>query len=206
VDAASDRLRNVAGAVLTGGASLRMGTDKARLSVGGVPSATRVARCLANLCEEILLVGGDPPADSPGRRVPDAPGPRCALRGIASALDAARAERVLVVATDLPFVTPDLLLALVAWPEADAVVPRSADGLHPLCALYRREPTLSVARRHIGEERLAVRALLDAIDTRYLEGADLAAVDPDGLALTNLNAPEDHALAERRMGQPDAPG
>jgi molybdopterin-guanine dinucleotide biosynthesis protein A len=174
-----------------------MGTDKAQLAVAGVASATRVARCLARLCEDVVLVGGDPPADAPGRRASDVPGPRCALRGLVTALDAAHAERVWVVATDLPFVTPDLLLALVAWPEADAVVPRSPDGAHPLCALYRRESTLAVARRHLAEQRLALSALLDTLATRYLAGDDLRAVDPDGIALTNLNTAADVARAER---------
>jgi molybdopterin-guanine dinucleotide biosynthesis protein A len=196
----SGRFRNVAGAVLTGGASERMGSDKAQLAIAGVASATRVARCLASICEDVVLVGGDPPADAPGRRARDAEGPRCALRGLVSALEAVHAERVLVVATDLPFVTPDLLLALVAWPEADAVVPRSADGAHPLCALYRRESALAVARRHLGEQRLALSELLDAIATRYFGGDDLRAVDPHGVALTNLNTPEDVARAVSGRG------
>jgi molybdopterin-guanine dinucleotide biosynthesis protein A len=196
----SDRFRNVAGAVLTGGASERMGSDKARLAIEGVASATRVARCLASICEDVVLVGGDPPPDAPGRHVPDAEGPRSGLRGLVSALATVSAERVLVVATDLPFVTPDLLLALIAWPEADAVVPRSADGAHPLCALYHRERALAAARKHLGEQRLALSALLDAIDTRYFGGDDLRAVDPNGVALTNLNTPEDVARAVSARG------
>ena len=199
------RFANVSGAVLTGGASARMGRDKAHLPVGGVASATRVAARLAALCEDVVLVGGDPPAEASGRRAPDVPGPRCALRGLVGALEACRAERVLVVATDLPFVSADLLLALIAWPVADALVPRDARGAHPLCALYRREPVLDVARRLLADERLAMRELLAAVDTRYLEGADLAAVDPDGRALTNLNTPEDLARAEGPL-RPDARG
>jgi molybdopterin-guanine dinucleotide biosynthesis protein A len=194
----SGRFASVAGAVLTGGPSTRMGRDKARLEVGGVASATRVARCLASLCEDVVLVGGDPPGDAPGRRVADPPGPRSSLRGLAGALAAVRAEHVLVVATDLPFVTPDLLLTLVAWPAADAVVPRDAERAHPLCALYRREPVLAVARAHLEDGRLALNALLDAVETRYLEGDDLSAVDPERRALTNLNTRADVASAERR--------
>jgi molybdenum cofactor guanylyltransferase len=197
----SGRFANVAGAVLTGGASLRMGSDKAALAIGGVASATRVARCLAQLCEDVVLVGGDPPHDAPGRRAPDGDGPRSALRGLVAALAATRAARVLVVATDLPFVTPDLLLALVAWPEADVVVPRTADGIHPLCALYRRESALAAARHHLAEERLALSALLGALATRYLEGDDLRAVDPDGTALLNVNTPEDLARATALSGR-----
>lgn len=195
----SGRFANVAGAVLTGGASARMGSDKASLAIGGVASATRVARCLALLCEDVVLVGGNPPPDAPGRRAPDGDGPRSALRGVVAALEATRAERVLVVATDLPFVTPDLLLALVAWPEADVVVPRTADGIHPLCALYRRESALAAARRNLAAERLALSALLDALATRYLEGDDLCAVDPDGTALLNVNTPEDLARVQRLL-------
>jgi molybdopterin-guanine dinucleotide biosynthesis protein A len=197
VSARGDRFSNIAGAVLTGGASTRMGSDKAQLAIGGVASATRVARCLALLCEDVVLVGGDPPADAPGRRARDGDGPRSALRGLVAALDAAHAERVLVLATDLPFVTPDLLLALIAWPEADAVVPRTPDGVHPLCALYRRESVLAVARRHLADHRLALSGLLGAIATRYLDGDDLRAVDPDGGALTTLNTADDVARAER---------
>jgi len=182
--------------VLLGGASRRMGRDKATLLVGGVAAATRVATLLETLFEEVLLVGGSPPADAPGRRVSDPDGPRCALRGLVGALAAATAPRVLVVATDLPLLSPDLLLALVAMPEADAVVPRTRDGAHPLCALYAREAVLPVARANLASGRLALHELLEAVDTSWLEGPDLALVDPDGSALLNANRPEDLARAE----------
>ena len=74
------RFANVAAAVLLGGASRRMGRDKAQLAHDGVPLATRTARLLAAHFEEVLLVGGAPPDGAPGRRVPDPDGPPCALR------------------------------------------------------------------------------------------------------------------------------
>jgi len=124
--------------------------------------------------------------------VPDPAGPQCALRGIAAALAATACERVVVVSTDLPLVTPDLLLALVAWPEADAVVPRDASGRHPLCAIYRREPVLAVAQQRLAEGRLQLQGMLDAVGNSVSIGAaDLARVDPDGNALLNVNTPED---------------
>jgi molybdopterin-guanine dinucleotide biosynthesis protein A len=189
-------LATVAAALLTGGASSRMGRDKARVEFDGEPAATRISRLLADLFEDVLIVGGDPPASARGRRVADSDGPQCALRGVATALAAASSERVLVVGTDLPFVTPDLLLALVARPEADAVVPRTAGGRHPLCALYRRLPVLAAARSRLAAGRLQLQGLLDAVDTAYLEAADLERVDPDGTALTNVNTPDDLARAQ----------
>jgi len=198
---------NVSGAVLTGGASTRMGSDKAHLAIGGVASATRVARCLALLCEDVVLVGGDPPADAPGRRAPDGDGPRSALRGLVAALEATRAERVLVVATDLPLVHETLLLGLCAWPEAEAVLARDSEGPQPLCAVYRREPVLAAAERRLAAgSRLALRELLAELDAKVLPGDVQAALDPAGTALWNVNTPEDLARAEalfaKRQGLP----
>jgi molybdopterin-guanine dinucleotide biosynthesis protein A len=184
------RLATVSAALLTGGSSTRQGRDKTRVPLAGVPAATRLARRLARLIEEVLLVGGDPPPDTPGRRVPDPPGPACALRGLLGALAAARGERVLVLATDLPLVSDALLLALVAWPEADAVVPRTA-GEHALCALLSRERVRPVAERRLAAGQLSLHGLFEELRTAWLEGEALARLDPDGVALTNLNTPAD---------------
>jgi molybdopterin-guanine dinucleotide biosynthesis protein A len=197
VDRKGGRLRDVAGAVLLGGSSTRMGRDKASLTVGGVATATRVARVLTELCEDVLLVGKDPPANAPGRRVSDPPGPPCPLRGIVAALGATEAERVLIVATDLPLVTPALLLAILAWPRAEVVVPRPGGVPQPLCALYQREVAKRAASARLQTDRLAAKGLLAELQASYLEDTDLAEVDPEGVALANLNTPEDLARAEK---------
>jgi len=190
------RLATISAAVLLGGRSSRMGRDKAHLPVAGVAAATRIGRLLAGLFDDVILVGGDAPADAPGRRVSDVDGPVCALRGLVSALDAARTPRLLVVATDLPLLSVDLLLALVAFPEADAVVPRSTDGVHPLCALYARDTVLPTARAHLRAGRLKLRDLLDAIDTIDIAPADLRLLDSASRALTNVNTPADLTTLE----------
>ena len=202
---AEGRLANVAAALLVGGSSSRMGRDKAALPIAGEAAATRLARRLSALCEDVLLVGGAPPSDAPGRRVPDPPGTPCALRGLCGALDAARAERVLVVATDLPLVHEALLLGLCAWPEADGVLARDAEGPQPLCAVYRREPVLAIASRRLAAgSRLALRDLCAELETRVLPADFQASLDPAGTALWNVNTPEDLARVQALLGG-DAP-
>ncbi|MFQ5416529.1 MAG: molybdenum cofactor guanylyltransferase [Myxococcota bacterium] len=183
----------IAGVLLTGGASSRFGRDKSHLAVDGEPAAERISKLLANLFSEVLIVGGAPPATVHGRVVADEDGPQCALRGLVTALAASSRERVMVLATDIPLVSADLLLALVAWPEADAIVPEAEGRLHPLCGLYRREVVLAAARPRLVDRRLALRGLLDEVETVTFGGRDLAEVDPDGVALINVNAPEDLA-------------
>lgn len=186
----------LSGAVLIGGASSRMGRDKAAIELGGVAFATRLARLLGSLCDEVLLIGGAPPADAPGRAVADPEGPRCALRGLVAALAAARGPRVLVVATDLPLVTPALLRGLVAPSAADAVVPRPGTTPQPLCAVYGRERVLALARERLAAGLLPLHGLLDALRVEWVEGERLRALDPRGTALVNVNTPADLARAE----------
>jgi molybdopterin-guanine dinucleotide biosynthesis protein A len=198
--AGEGRLANVAAALLLGGASQRMGRDKAHVELAGEAAATRSARRLAAVFDDVLLVGGDPPPGAPGRRVADVDGPRCALRGLVSALAAARAERVLVLATDLPFASEALWLALVAWPEADVVAPRDAHGPQPLCAVYRREPVLARARARLAAgSRLALRDLLAELELGVLPDAVQRALDPEGAALINVNTPEELSRAQAQL-------
>ena len=199
--------------VLVGGASTRMGTRQgAASSSAAMPRAVRTARLLASLCRGRDLVGGAPPPGAPGRAVAGPAGRAAApLRGLVGALAAARAPRVLVVATDLPLVRRICCLALVALPEADVVLPRSAAGLEPLCALYPREAVLPVARARLARGALALRGLLAELTVSVLAGPDLAAVDPDGSALLNANTPADLARARRaprraRGARVSAPG
>jgi len=202
------KLTTVSAVVLTGGASQRMGSDKAHLEYGGRPAAEHIARLLASLVQDVAIVGGSPPdaASAAGARfVADVAGPQSSLRGLVSALVAVETEYVIVVATDLPFVTPDLLLALVAWPGADAVVPRDANGRHALCALYRREAVLAVARDRLERGELTLGALLDVIDTAYVEGEALRRLDPDGAVLMNVNTPDELAAARERQAGSSAP-
>ena len=105
---------------------------------------------------------------------------------------------MLVLACDLPFVTPALLQRLVeesgTGEEIDAVVPRSARGLEPLCALYRdalRRPRPGPASS-AGD--LKVAGLLADLRVRELGREALAPYD-DGSLFENVNTPHDHARA-----------
>jgi hypothetical protein len=143
---------------------------------------TPIVGLLDALFEEVLLIGGAPPLSVRGRRVADPPGPASPLRGLLAALDAAREERVLAVASDRAGLSPDLVLALVAAPDSQAVVVRTDRGVEPLVALYRRDPVRDLARARLGEGRLALHALLAELDVWHLEGDDLECVAPGGRA------------------------
>ena len=188
-------------AILAGGRARRLGgQDKRALRVGPTTILERQLTALNGLVDRVFIVGGDPTAAGPDRpdvvpdRVPDAG----ALGGIYTALCESSGSHVLVVACDLPFVTAPLLARVIglAGPEIDAVVPRSADGLQPLCAVYARR-LADTARRRIESGQLKVQDLLESVRVRELGPADIAEFGDDGRLFFNVNTPGDLAEAVR---------
>src|SRR5918995_651456 len=114
-----------AAAVLAGGASRRMGRDKATLAVGGVELASLALAAAARVAHPVVLVAPD---GHPARRVaaPAIADPGLGpLAALAAALDALTAEHVLVLAGDHPGLRVELLARLVALAgEAEAVACR----------------------------------------------------------------------------------
>jgi molybdopterin-guanine dinucleotide biosynthesis protein A len=122
-----------------------------------------------------------------------------ALGGLHAALFACRAPWAAVVACDLPFVTGELFARLASLRgNFDAVVPVQGDGRpQPLCALYRVEPCRKRAEELIAAGERRPRALLRAVETRWVEMAELSDTAGAPLFFTNVNTPEDYLEARK---------
>src|SRR5437763_249666 len=139
----------VAGLLLTGGASRRMGTDKALLEVGGQRLVDRAAGALAAVAEPAVEVGPGWSALPAVREDPPGSGPLAAVAAGAAALRAGGHDGpVIVLAVDMPFVTVDLLRLLATRPGPATAVPRAGGHPQVLCARYGPEALAAVDRLH----------------------------------------------------------
>ena len=144
--------RDLTAAILAGGVARRMGgADKSSLPLGGERILDRQLSALRTLTDSILVVGGAQGRyEALGlRTVPDAIPAGGAMAGIYSAIVASPHAWTLVVACDMPFLSAPLLLELAARRSAliDVVMPRTPDGLQPLCALYSERCAPSLRSR-----------------------------------------------------------
>ena len=196
--------------VNAGGQSRRMGQPKALLPTpAGDPLLVHVLRRLAPLAPARTILVANDPAIAALRTLP--PGTRCladaypdtgTLGGIATGLGAAPGWAA-VVACDLPFVRVAIFahLCAIAGEQAesgdrwDAVVPIVDGYAEPLHALYHRRclPAI-VARLDAGERR--VISFLPDVRTRYVDEADLRAIDADLSSFVNVNTPEEWAAVQ----------
>ncbi|ORB04410.1 molybdenum cofactor guanylyltransferase [Mycolicibacter minnesotensis] len=184
----------LAGVVLAGGASRRMGRDKATLTVpgrfAGLSLVQHLVSVVAQRCDPVFVVAAQ------GQQLPDlaahvlrdevpglGPLPAIGLGLRAAALHGAL--RAFVCAVDMPFLTPDLIDELgteSSESEADIVLP-TAGRDHYLAGVYRTA-LADVVEAMVAAGERRVGALVDRGSVRRVMFTDAS-------PLANLNSVDD---------------
>jgi len=189
----------ITGLILAGGASSRMGRNKALLELEGRKLVERVLSALEPLTDEILIVSNQPEPYRFLERpiIPDIQPGYGPLMGLYSGLKAARGDLALLVAVDMPFLSSDFLRHLISLaPGYDVVIPHAHERLHPLCAVYRRETCLPAIEGAIARGQRRLISFHPEVRVRQVDEAELRSISPDLRDLINVNTPEELAAAQ----------
>lgn len=159
------------GAVLAGGQSTRMGTDKAFVEIEGRTLVARTAGVLEVAgAAEVFVVGGDAArlAEAGLRHEPDARPGAGPLAATATALDRAVHDLVLVVACDLPDLGPrtvtEVVGALVHGSGHPQVAVPIVDGRRQyLCSAWDRS-ALDVVQSVVARGGAAMHEAFDTLE------------------------------------------
>jgi molybdenum cofactor guanylyltransferase len=180
----------MAGFVLVGGNSSRMGRDKAQLPLHGRTLVEHIAGAVAEAAGSVTLIGAPERYQSLGfGMLPDSRPGAGPLGGICTALAATDAEWNLMVACDMPGISAPFLRRLLDAAQgsaADCLLPSGPGGLpEPLCAVYhsRCRETISQALDR------GVRKV-----TAGLAGLNIAPwIVPEAHWFRNVNTPDEWA-------------
>ena len=178
-------------AILAGGQSRRMGTDKAALEIGGRTLLERTARLALAANPSVLVVGRARPDDWPLAEVEfveDAEAGLGPAGGLATALRSARTS-VLALACDLPLLTEDALHWLIAQAEAkfgpSGLVTVNGGQKEPLFSVY--DPAcLPLIEARLAAHRRSLHGVIEAGAFAFAEAPDWVAAQ-----LANVNTPEE---------------
>ena len=198
------KISNLSAAVLAGGASSRMGQDKSLLTLHGQRLIERVVGRISQLSDDIMVITNDSEKydflQGQVRFVPDITGPgQGPLAGIASALNAAQHERVLVVATDMPFLNVRLLSYLAELDDAaDVIVPVIAEDGYPetLHAIYHKR-ALPAIEAQLAAGRRKITRFFKQVEVRYVPRQEIEALDPLLHSFFNANTPQEWQEVEQ---------
>lgn len=177
--------------VLAGGASRRMGRDKATLPFDGSTLVERVVAAVSGRCAPVFVIA------APGQPLPELSaqvlrdevrgvGPLVATgRGLRAAAEAG-CDLAFVCAVDMPYLSGELIDTLVGPAvrlQADIVLPWDGRD-HYLAGIYRTDLTQRISGLVAAGER-SMRALAESVDTQRI------VMDAQQRALTNVNTAAD---------------
>jgi molybdopterin-guanine dinucleotide biosynthesis protein A len=177
------------GVLLTGGASRRMGTDKATLVVDGETLAARAAAVLRVVCDPVVEVGPGVSTLRAVREEPAGSGPLAALVAGAAAVGDDIGP-VVLLACDMPFVDVPLVELVARWPGAGTVVPVADGRAQYGCARYGAD-AIDAAREALRRGERALRAVVECDATvTFLDERHWRPVAP-AHAFADLDTPDD---------------
>jgi molybdopterin-guanine dinucleotide biosynthesis protein A len=190
----------VVGFAVAGGRSTRMGRDKAGLPWGPSDLLDHTITRLAAVTPDVRILSGPTVryADRGRPVLPDVIADAGAMAGLLTALRALPdGGRALLLAVDLPLVTDSLLRGLLAAlsPEVDAVVPLTAVGPEPLCAVYAVRCRAAVERAVVAG-RFKMTAFWPDVRVGEIAADELRAFGDPARLFLNVNSPEDLRRAQ----------
>jgi molybdopterin-guanine dinucleotide biosynthesis protein A len=190
----ADRISQTTGVILAGGASSRMGSNKALLPYRGGRFIESIHRTLSELFPEVMIVTNNPEQYRfiPCRKVPDLLPGLGALAGIHSALHHAGNPCIFAVACDMPYLNRNLIRHLAGLIRGnDVVIPESAHGVEPLHAFYSKS-ALPAVENSLKGGRKRIVSFFPHVQVRIASSKEVARFDPAFASFWNVNTPDDY--------------
>lgn len=162
-----------------------MGFDKALIRIGNRTLAQRTGTILSTVCPFVLEVGPGYSDLPVVREAQPGQGPLTAIAAGWAALKGTKWEGpVIVVATDLPLLSEEVLHWLADHPAAGTVVPVIDGRAQPLCARYSPD-ALERAVELVAAGKRAVTPLVEAAGVTKVDAGVMSA------ALQDADTPAD---------------
>ncbi|MBW1650809.1 MAG: molybdenum cofactor guanylyltransferase [Deltaproteobacteria bacterium] len=191
---------SVTGVILAGGTNSRFdGQNKAFIKIAGKSIVENTYSILKSLFKQIIIVTNQPEqyAEFNADIVRDIFFVKSSLTGIHSGLFYAKFPFAFVVGCDMPFLKTELIEALANQikPHLDIIIPETAKGFEPLCALYSKK-MLSAIEGKIKAEKFSIKGILNKAKTKRVPEKFLKTYDKNLISFFNINFPTELEKAE----------
>ena len=193
----SEKIEGITGVILAGGASRRMGSNKALLEVDGNSIISRTYLTLTSLFHEVIIVTNSPVDYDflPCRKVPDIYANFGAIAGLHSALTHSSTAQTFVTACDMPFLDQSIIRYLCHLQQAEgfeATIPYSEGGQEPLHGVYSSACKDIFESAILSDERKVVD-ILKKINIRNVTYDEVRSIGGQSVSFLNVNTPEEYA-------------
>nr|MDO8081893.1 molybdenum cofactor guanylyltransferase [Candidatus Freyarchaeota archaeon] len=197
-------------AILCGGKSVRMGTDKGLIPLCGKPMLLYALETCEEVFSEIYVVLGSNINKSYEELIGDRaciltdklPEISSPLNGAYTAFENCEQKYLYLLSCDMPFLNTEVLrLMREVITTENAVVPRWPNGnIEPLHAVYRAKPSLEAAEKALSENRMDMLSMIKNLGRiLYLSILVIEKLDPKLETFFNVNTVNELEKAEEKI-------
>ena len=189
------------GVILAGGQNTRFnGKEKAFIQIEQRQVLDRILYVFRDLFDDIILV-----TKAPDKYLAwdvtlatDIYPHRSSLTGIHTGLFYAASPYAFFTACDMPFLKKEVVNTIIGGiePGVDVIIPETADGLEPLCAVYSKS-CLRSAEQNLRKHDLKIQQFFKKVRVKKIQEAELRGKDPGLISFFNINTPADLDRAEK---------
>ncbi len=188
-------IENCTAIIMAGGDSQRMGTDKASLLLDGQTLLQSVTATMRQLFPQVIISVRQPRTGIELPQVCDEQPDGGPLAGLVASLGKIETPWAFMVACDMPFVVPEVVELLAKYRlQHQAVVPVVHGHPQPLAAFYAAS-CLGPLRASLAAQQESLRGVLQQLDVRYVDEAEMLEADPLLRSFFDLDTPQDVAAA-----------
>lgn len=199
---------HITGIILSGGLSIRMGTDKALLRIAGKTIIERTRNLMLNIFENVLLSTND----FESYRFLGLPmvadiyknhGP---LSGIHAALVSSATVKNFFLSCDLPLMEEEMIRYIIGYKSLRQIsIPSANERMQHLCGIYRKslvpiiENILSNSihwKKENGKSAASVKKLISKVGAEIIETGSLPFYKED--IFFNMNSPDDFEIIKQK--------
>ena len=185
--------------VMAGGDSRRMGTDKANVTLGERTLLQSVIATMQQLFPQVIVSVRQPRAGIELPQICDEQPYGGPLAGLVASLGNITTPWAFMVACDMPFVVPEVVELLAGYRlQHQAVVPVVHGHPQPLAAFYAAS-CLAPLRASLAVQQKGLRGVLQQLDVRYVDEAEMLKADPLLRSFFDLDTPQDVAQAMNQL-------
>lgn len=175
---------DITGIILSGGKSIRMGTNKSLLKIGDETIIERTAKLIKALFKDVMIITNTP-LEYGFLNLPlyeDIYKNKGPLAGIHAGLSKSKTEKNFVISCDMPLMTNGMIEYLTEYPTKKLITIAKADGfIQLLCGVYSKKclPLIEMIFKDFIEEETRntdqkqrscnVDRLVKMIDTEILD-------------------------------------
>ncbi len=193
----------VTGVILAGGKSIRMGQDKALITVGGIRLFDYVYNTCRRIFSNLIIVTNRPENFSSYNAIitQDLFPNTGSLGGLYTGLVRSSTPYVFCTACDMPFLNPAVItLLLENIGTYDVIIPITKNGLEPLHAIYGKN-CIKTIKRKIDLGKYKITDMLSELKVCYIHEEEILKLDPTLSSFFNVNTSADLMAIEEMLSK-----